>query len=135
MRPISERLDAMSIPEPNSGCVLFTGRWNRKGYGVLSIGRHKKIEAHRVAYELARGPIAAGLVVDHLCRVRACVNPDHLEAVTSRENTLRGTSFAAARARQSHCIHGHELSGSNLYVQSNGTRGCRKCRNMKRGAR
>ena len=83
--------------------------------------------AHRVAYELTNGPIPDGLELDHLCRVRHCVNPSHIEAVTHRENTLRGTGPIPHRARQSHCKHGHEFTPENTYRLPNGCRHCRTC--------
>lgn len=96
------------------------------GYGVTwRDGR--AVGAHRAYYEDLVGPIPDGLVIDHLCRTRSCVNPGHMEPVTSAENTLRGESPMARKARQTHCIHGHPLSGDNVYVQPNGRRRCRAC--------
>lgn len=87
----------------------------------------KPRRAHRVAYELLVGPIPEGLVLDHLCRVRHCVNPDHLEPVTKRENERRGKCgelFVRVRT----CLRGHELSASNVYMWGNPPRRyCRKC--------
>lgn len=89
---------------------------------------------HRVSLELAGRPIPEGLVTDHLCRVRRCFNPDHLEAVTRQENTLRSpVAIAALNAAKTHCVHGHEFSPENTYVyQENPTgaprRRCRTCR-------
>jgi hypothetical protein len=68
-----------------------------------------------------------GLVIDHLCRVPLCVNPEHLEPVTLRENILRGESLSARRARQTHCKHGHEFTAANTYVTVKGQRYCRAC--------
>ena len=80
---------------PVSGCLLWTGGCSP--YGVLSLDGLYRY-AHRVAYEIARGPIPAGLQIDHLCRTPACVNPDHLEAVTVSENVRRGIRARAAGA-------------------------------------
>jgi hypothetical protein len=74
------------------------------------------------------GPIPDGLVLDHLCRVRNCVRPEHLEVVTFRENVLRGEGSSANRARQTHCYKGHLLEGENVYTPHNGKRGCKTCR-------
>ncbi len=117
-------------PEPMSGCWLWTASCFRSGYGLAwSEGKNKG--AHRVVYEHLRGPVPSGLELDHLCRVRSCVNPDHLEPVTRRENVLRGTSPMAFSAKQTHCLRGHELSGGNLRVESNGSRRCKSCDNAR----
>lgn len=78
------------LPEPNSGCWLWTGCDNTFGYGLIRIPGGKLKTAHRVLYELLRGPVAKELDLDHLCRVRCCVNPDHLEPVSRSENLKRG---------------------------------------------
>jgi hypothetical protein len=104
-------------------CWVWQLRVDRDGYGRTD-GRL----AHRVSYETHRGPIPEGLTIDHLCRIRACVNPGHLEAVTMAENVRRGESFAALNARKTHCPQGHPLSGPNLMVERNGARRCRACR-------
>lgn len=105
------------------GCWLWTANKNRGGYGFIKIDRRNR-SAHRVAYELSVGPIPDGLTIDHLCRVRHCVNPAHLEVVTKRTNTLRGTSPSAVHARKTHCTHGHKFTPENTYHW----RGGRKCR-------
>ncbi|WP_086565314.1 HNH endonuclease signature motif containing protein [Streptomyces africanus] len=113
------------LPEgrPSLGrCWIWTGSTNGK------YGRVGKQYAHRLAYESAKGPIPDGLQIDHLCRNTVCVNPDHLEAVTGRVNLLRSRGFAARQAAQTDCIHGHPLSGPNLYVDKRGRRHCRECR-------
>ncbi len=78
------------LPEPNSGCWFWMGGLSERQYGVIYPSRGTNVRAHRVAYEMTRGPIPDGLVLDHLCRVHCCVNPDHLEAVTQGENVRRG---------------------------------------------
>ena len=91
LQPIRERLERYSIPEPNSGCLLWTAKIDRDGYPRVWLDG-KIRGAHRVVYELKNGPIPDGLQIDHLCRVRCCINPDHLEAVTPKANTNRGVS-------------------------------------------
>lgn len=82
---------------------------------------------HRVAYEAYVGPIPDGLVIDHLCRVRACCNPAHLEPVTNRENLLRGETLIAAEASATHCVAGHPFTPANTRRTSKGKRHCRAC--------
>ena len=106
-------------------CWLWIKGLHEAGYGVVWIdGKNRR--AHRVSYEMAKGPIPPGTQLDHLCRVRRCVNPDHLEAVTQRENILRGAGLAAQNSVKTHCPQGHPLSGPNLYL-FDGRRYCRTC--------
>jgi len=112
------------------GCWLWTGGTKGKGYG--GCGRyHPSGYAHRASYELMVGPIPEGLQIDHLCRVRNCVNPDHLEAVTCRENLRRGVGVIGVNCAKTECIHGHPLSGPNLYVRPSGKRECIACDNRR----
>lgn len=109
-------------------CVLWTGYIDSKGYGaVWDSERRKMVRAHRVAWEAVNGPIPSGLVIDHLCRNRACVNVAHLEVVTFKENVLRGVGPSANAARQTHCIHGHPFDAANTLRGKSGRRHCRAC--------
>jgi len=109
-------------------CWLWTGA-TLNGYGRFGRGPGQTTGvAHRMAYEQLVGPIPAGLHLDHLCRVHACVNPAHLEPVTCRENLLRGETITARRAAQTSCLRGHAFDGENTYVAPNGCRDCRTCR-------
>lgn len=127
-RPRLDRF-AEKIALADSGCIEWIAACNGVGYGVLSINRTGgKILAHRWSYEHHKGPIPDGLEVDHLCRNRRCVNPDHLEAVTHRINTLRGTAPTAVNAARTHCVNGHEFTTDNTYITpSRGRRECRTC--------
>ena len=116
-------------------CWWWLGAKNPAGYGqFFDICKPplRCVRAHRFAYEQLRGPIPAGLVIDHLCRNPACVNPEHMETVTIGENVLRGDGIAAQHARKTTCKHGHPLSGDNLKMEAtpNGrsTRRCLTCR-------
>lgn len=87
---VHERLDRLSIPEPNSGCILWLGALNNCGYGLFQGGRGIGTKsAHRASYQARRGAIPPGLTIDHLCRNKACINVDHLEVVTHSVNYLR----------------------------------------------
>ena len=107
-------------------CWNWQGCLN-SGYGVVRIN-NVNMRAHRVAYEVNKVKIPEGLTLDHLCRNRKCVNPEHLEVVTRGENVLRGIGLTAINAKKTHCSNGHELSGDNLYLEPSGGRACRLCR-------
>ena len=134
MKPITEkeflsaylRLRSRTVAMAN-GCRVWLGRTVASGYGQIRF-RSKSTYIHRLALYMHGLSIPEGHEVDHLCRNRRCCNPDHLEVVTKRENIMRSTNFSALKARQTHCIHGHELSGRNLVVRRNGTRSCRQCK-------
>lgn len=110
-------------------CWIWTGGRSGDGYGRFRIAPGRKVGAHRWAYEQLVAPIPEGLTIDHLCRNPACVNPAHMEPVTSRENTLRGISPPATHAVKTECIHGHPFLPQNIYIRRNGRpfRFCRKC--------
>lgn len=120
--PYSERC----LPEPMSGCWLWMGKVEPSGYGRAwsRESPRRPVMAHRAVYEELRGPVPMGLTLDHKCRVRSCVNPDHLEPCTMRVNTLRGRTLPAENSRRTACPQGHPY---DLFY-ANGTRGCRACR-------
>lgn len=127
---ISPRLVKVQ-PGPD-GCWLWIGYTDKDGYGRS--GPHF---VHRTAYRLHVGPIPDGMTIDHLCRVRNCCNPAHLEAVTTRENTFRGETFARHKAAQTHCVRGHVFDEKNTGIKyppshPNGMRFCRECNNARR---
>jgi len=124
VKPLLDRILERSIPEPNTGCWLWIGCGNHRGYGQIKIAGVQHL-AHRVSYELFVGPIPAGLQIDHLCRVRCCVNPSHLEPVTGLENARRGLGGSNESAK-THCPQGHAYTPENTCV-CRGARHCRQC--------
>lgn len=130
------RMDQRIRELPN-GCWEWQGvAPNNKGYTHVRLpGLKNRKLAHRICWERAHGPVPSGLVLDHLCRNRACCNPAHLEIVTNRENVLRGEGPPAVMARRTHCqFCGMELAGNNLRVSGNG-RQCRYCIRTKKRMR
>ena len=113
-------------------CWLWTAAVQSKGYGSFAVGG-VTYQAHRLAYEDRHGPIPDGLQIDHLCRVRQCVNPDHMEPVTSVENTRRGFFD------RGECKNGHDLTQTPAYVTTTAAgrkrRECRQCRAERANAR
>jgi hypothetical protein len=133
---LRERIRELSTPEPNTGCWLWLARVDRDGYPRMTVGGQQGQLAYRVSYEAFIGPIPPGLEPDHLCRVRSCVNFEHVEPVTHRVNVLRGVGLTAENARRTHCIHGHALAKLNVRVRA-GRRDCLVCekdRNQRRRA-
>ncbi len=117
-----------------TGCLNYMGKLDIGGYGYFSgPNRNGRIQAHRVAYETEKGPIPAGLVIDHLCRNRRCCNPDHMEPVAHWENTRRGDAPTAVNARATHCAHGHEFTTENTRYRGPDRRWrmCRQCQRKK----
>ena len=112
--------------DKSANCWLWTGSINNAGYGrIARSGDGVGGLAHRISYELEAGPIPAGLEIDHLCRVRACVNPAHLEPVTRAENVRR------AAAAITHCRQGHEYAPENTYIDPRTRkRQCRVCNRL-----
>ena len=138
LHPLIESLDY--LPErfarkvlADGECWLWIAAKDPCGYGQFFWnGRPHK--AHRVAYELVVGGIPAGLELDHLCRVRHCVRPSHMEAVTHRVNLLRGDTFQAKHAAKTHCHRGHAFDEANTHWMSNGARRCRHCNRIRANA-
>lgn len=122
---VMDRFDTKVVPLTD-GCWMWTASLTvHGGYGQFNDGS-TMVRAHRWSYEQHVGPIPDGLDLDHLCRNRWCVNPDHLEPVSRGENLLRGY---AARGVADSCAQGHPFDESNTFTRANGARGCRTCRN------
>ena len=133
VKSADKRFDAKFVVIPETGCHEWTAALSGPGkhkYGCFGLRSHgtKKttVKAHRFAYERAHGPIPEGLVLDHLCRNTKCVNPAHLEAVTSQENHRRADWKA-----QLVCKRGHAMTPENVYTKPwTGDRQCRICRKL-----
>lgn len=110
-------------------CWIWQGALDN-GYGHFSIG-YKNYGAHVFAYIRAKGNVPVDLQVDHLCRNRACVNPDHMEAVPCAINVLRGEGPAARNKRKTHCPRGHPYDATNTFIRRSGRRRCKICTNEK----
>lgn len=108
-------------------CWLWTASLDSHGYGQFRIAR-RTVRTHRWAWISLRGEHAPGLELDHLCRVRECCNPDHLEPVTRQVNNARGASVSAKAKRKTHCVRGHEFTPENTYIGPRGHRACIACR-------
>lgn len=107
-------------------CWVWLAARGTGGYGLIKVAGRMRM-AHRYVFENLVGPIPEGLQIDHLCRNRPCVNPAHLEAVTSRVNTLRGNTLQAENAAKTHCAQGHRFSPENTSISAIGQRKCRTC--------
>jgi hypothetical protein len=120
----AERLLKFVIKNEN-GCWEFTGRINKKGYGRFSLNG-KVTLAHTASYRIHKGVIKNGYTVDHLCRNRKCVNPDHLEAVPHRVNLERGNTSTAYSKIRTHCKNGHLLNAQNIFLNEGKVK-CKIC--------
>lgn len=128
MRSTEERFRE-KYEEDANGCWIWTASQN-KGYGLFWLAGANR-PAHRVSYEMRVGPIPDGLVIDHLCRTPLCVNPAHMEPVTTRENLHRGIGFAALNVVKTHCPKGHEYTPDNVHVTNIGGRRCKTCMSIR----
>lgn len=108
-------------------CWKWDAYCDPEGYGRFMLGS-RNVYSHRFAYEFCVGIIPRNKQIDHLCRVRHCVNPDHLEVVTQRENILRGKGITAQAAKAANCPHGHEYNAENTIIRNQGWRQCRTCK-------
>lgn len=114
-------------------CWMWKGAKNGNGYGNFSLHKGITVQPYRFSYSLVHGAVAEDLEADHLCRNRECVNHEHIEMVTHKENNARGMSPSAIHARKTHCARaGHPLFGENLYVNPQGQRQCMECRRRAR---
>lgn len=131
-----QRLLAKVERDTQTGCWNWTASRVPAGYAQFRL-HGRRDYGHRAAYELLVGPIPAGLQLDHLCRNRGCVNPDHLEPVTNRVNGLRGVSPCAVNAAKTHCVNGHPFDAQHTYFRKDrpGRRQCRTCSNNARQAK
>lgn len=123
-RTAIDRFEEKIKPNP-SGCIDWTGG-KIHGYGSFNNG-FKTVRAHKWIWQYFNGVVAEGLCLDHLCGRPICVNIDHLEPVTQRENVLRGKGLTAINARKTHCHAGHELNQENTKTSSKGSRFCKTC--------
>ena len=125
--PVSDTRPTTGFVVQENGCWEWVG-YTIHGYGLMGKYPHSKknTRAHRYYYELEYGPIPEGLDLDHLCRNRKCVRPDHLEPVTRRENVLRGVGPTAVHARKTHCPQGHAYTADNTHRYM-GKRYCMTC--------
>lgn len=114
------------VYQTQDGCWIWQGTLDPDGYPRFNYGR-----GHRWSYEHFIDSIPKGLEIDHLCRNRACVNPEHLEAVTTKENQLRGDSVSGINARKVRCKRGHPFDEVNTYLTPDGRRQCRTCRSVR----
>jgi hypothetical protein len=131
MRTRLERFEEKYIAEPMSGCWLWIGCMDAKGYGRFKSNNKRADGAYRWAYEHFVGPVPDGLQLDHLCRVRCCVNPAHLEVVTQAENIRRGEVGKNMKTK-THCPYGHPYDEVNTRIVGGGRRECRTCRNTRK---
>lgn len=115
--------------EKTEKCWEWKSCKNKAGYGKLGAGKNNSLYAHRFSYELHKGVLEKDKHIHHICGNTSCVNPEHLEQLSSKQHTLKGNSFCGIEARQTHCKHGHEFTLDNIWTY-NGHRKCKKCSNI-----
>lgn len=125
-KTLEERFWEKVIVKGEDDCWEWIGAKRRKGYGAINIDG-KYPSSHRVSYEMQYGKIPENQVIDHLCRNPACVNPNHLEAVSQKENLARGIGISAINAAKTHCPKGHEYTPENTNISKKNQRSCRIC--------
>ena len=132
VREIAERFWSKVKPDPSTGCLLWMAGGDQKGYGTFWVAKRRPMKAHRFSYELVHGAIPEGMQIDHLCRVRSCVNPKHLRVVTNRENLLEPRSQSLPRLclNREACVNGHLYTVENTWMDGR-TRRCRTCLNKR----
>jgi hypothetical protein len=117
----------MNYTVDENGCWIWNRHKDRQGYGRITVNGKRGRSAYRHFYEERYGKIPQGLVLDHLCKVTSCVNPDHLEVVTVAENNRRSANcISTVNAKKTHCPNGHEYNERNTYVWRK-RRHCRVC--------
>ena len=130
MKNDREAFFRLVMPVPESGCWLWLGEeW--KGYGRFCWNGKANRRAHHISLELAGISIPKGMVCDHTCRVRCCVNPAHIRFLTNKQNILIGKSFSALNAAKTVCSRGHAFNGDNLVIRKDGSRECRACHKLR----
>ncbi len=126
---IPDRLKYLISVDTLMGCWLWNGRLNRNGYGRIKVDG-REVAAHRFVYQCYVDHVPKSRKLDHECRNRACVNPDHMTPRTNRDNTLRGIGPTAKNAAKTECIRGHALP-----PKKNGRRTCVECQTMRKAGR
>jgi hypothetical protein len=126
--PLLDRISTKYEIDEETGCWLWTASLDSHGYGQIGSGGSggKLLRAHRAVWLETVGPLEDGEILDHLCSVRRCINPDHLEPVSLGENNRRGNGWGGRNAKKSHCPQGHEFTEHNTYKYGT-TRQCREC--------
>jgi hypothetical protein len=124
---LESQLERNAEKVTESGCWIWHGGLHKDGYGIMKVAQKRKL-VHRLTYELYRGAIPIGLEIDHLCRVRCCVNPAHLEVVEHHENVRRGNA-GGPNSRKTHCPSGHPYDAENTYSPPGRiARACKICK-------